>query len=160
MEKYHILQLITQGHYKEAKEGLEQYKEQFVIDTDIEMYEQILKVLSQPKVSIICIDCSDEYIADFLEKQNYKNLEAVKLKTSQNMMMDVVNYINGTDSKYVCFLEERQIYDEDKIALLVSKLEEIDHVFVAVCERYYLDEENNVIGSSMRERMGEFSEGL
>ena len=65
MEKYHILQLITQGHYKEAKEGLEQYKEQFVIDTDIEMYEQILKVLSQPKVSIICIDCSDEYIADF-----------------------------------------------------------------------------------------------
>ena len=43
MEKYHILQLITQGHYKEAKEGLEQYKEQFVIDTDIEMYEQILK---------------------------------------------------------------------------------------------------------------------
>lgn len=160
MEKYHILQLITQGHYKEAKEGLEQYKEQFVIDTDIEMYEQILKVLSQPKVSIICIDCSDEYIADFLEKQNYKNLEAVKLKTSQNMMMDVVNYINGTDSKYVCFLEERQIYDEDKIALLVSKLEEIDHVFVAVCERYYLDEENNVIGSSMRERMGEFSERL
>ena len=34
MEKYHILQLITQGHYKEAKEALEQYKEQFVIDTD------------------------------------------------------------------------------------------------------------------------------
>lgn len=160
MEKYHILQLITQGRYKEAKEGLEQYKEQFEMDADLEMYEQILKVLSQPKVSIICLDCSDECIADFLGKQNYKNLEAVKLKTSQNMMMDIVNYINGTDSKYVCFLEEGQIYDNDKIALLVSKLEEIDHVPVTICERYYLDEEKNMIGSSMRERMGEFSERL
>ena len=108
-----------------------------------------------PKVSVICIDCSKECIEGFLRTNNYENIEIVRTIINEAFIENLISYSQHADSKYICFLEEGHINDSNKIQNMVNTLEGLDDcVNALICERFYADEDGFIFGCTYRDYRG------
>ncbi len=104
------------------------------------------------KVSVICIDCTSDYIDNVLIKQTYENLEVVEAVTGKEFYQDIVDYCETTDSDYICFLEADQILAANKIQRMVEYAEKIEQLAEGVggtavifCNRVYLEGDGTIV---------------
>lgn len=92
---------------------------------------------NEPKVSIICIGCEDEYIDAVIGGITYGNMEVVKTEAGAELLEDVFGYARNTDSKYISFLIPDQRFTADKILVMVEKLEADPDADVLLCNRNF-----------------------
>lgn len=97
-----------------------------------------------PLVALICLNCPDAVVDDFLARQNYHNVEIART-TTEDSYADIIDYIRQTPAKYFCFLEEGQFYDENKIAKMVWCLESKPQPNIALTTRAHIDENGTII---------------
>ena len=69
-----IINLLKQDNYTEAYDAFVMYGKVYISDEFIEEYKDILYNYG-PKVSVICMNCEDEVVDNFIKKQNYNNYE-------------------------------------------------------------------------------------
>lgn len=100
-----------------------------------------------PLVSLLCLNCADSDIDEFLSRQLYANLEIVRTGDNDSFM-DIINYISSADSKYICFYEPNQRYDSSRIFDMVYTLESLPSIDLLIVARRYADQEGNIIAPS------------
>lgn len=138
-----IRECIGNNSFYDAYESLKIYKNTFGSDSFTEEVESLVRS-NGPLVSLICLNCPDEMIDEFLLNQNYSNLEVVR--TSKNdSYEDIVEYFSITESKYICFLETNHSYNSNKIAEMVWHLEMLPEMDIAITLRNFVDSANTVI---------------
>jgi hypothetical protein len=116
-----IINLLKQDNYNEAYDAFVMYGKVYISDEFIEEYKDILYNYG-PKVSVICMNCEDEVVDNFIKKQNYNNYEIVRT-TKEDSYKDIIDYMKNTDSKYITFLENNAICSPSKISKSVWRLE-------------------------------------
>ncbi len=123
--------------------GLNTYKLIFGAD---DFFQEYALTFSQkgPLVSLVCFNCADDEIDEFLSRQFYSNLEVVRA-TSNDSLLDIMQYIASTESKYLCFCEPNYLYDSSKIFEMVSAFEQLSSVDVIISPRNFIDPQGNVI---------------
>ena len=122
------------------------YRDHFGVDDFF--HEAALSFSQQgPLVSLICLNCADSEIDEFLSRQLYANLEVVRT-TPDNSFADIIDYISSANSKYLCFFEPNHRYDSSKIFDMVYSLESLPSVDLLICARYYSDKAGDIIAPS------------
>lgn len=127
----------------EALNFLKSYVSTYGKDTFVSDRREAL-IPYAPQVSLICLNCTDETVNNFLSEQTYSNLEIVRV-SPEDSYSDIINYMCNTSSKYICFLEENHLYAKDKIASMVWALEDISNATAAVCSRNIVAPDNTLI---------------
>lgn len=102
---------------------------------------------SGPLVSLICLNCPDSNIDEFLSRQLYANLEIVRV-TSEDSFTDVIDYIMSSKSKYFCFYEPNHYYDSCKIFDMVYSLEQLPSIDILLTLRKFVDLTDTIIDFS------------
>ncbi len=125
--------------------GLSTYKLFFGNDSFFKNYALSASQIS-PQVSLICLNCSDNYVDEFLSRQLYSNLEVVRT-LPEDSFEDIIQYINTTDSKYLCFCEPNHQYDSSKILDMVSFFEQTPSIDLMIAPRNFIDSFATVIAS-------------
>lgn len=110
------------------------------------------------KVSVICVDCEDDYIDRVLIDQTYQNLEVVKTITGEEFYQDITEYCESTDSEYICFLEPNQKIDSQKIQKMVEYAEKIENADIIFCNRNYIECDGTVVAHADKAYNGVFKE--
>lgn len=100
--------------------------------------------LESPFISMICLDADDGYLEKYLSEQGDIGIEYVQI-TDDDSYQDIIDYIKGTDSRYICFFEAGHIYDADRLKTMSGYLEQADDIQIAVSPRNYIDTENGII---------------
>lgn len=100
-----------------------------------------------PLVSLICLNCADSDIDEFLSRQLYANLEIVRTGPNDSFM-DIIDYIASADSKYICFYEPNHRYDSSRIFDMVYSMEPLSSVNLLIVARGYADQKGNIIAPS------------
>ena len=95
------------------------------------------------QISVICIDCPSDYIDTTLLAQTYANLEVVKTQTGKDFYEDIIQYLNQTDSEYICFLEPNMNLSKDKIKKMADYLENTT-ANIILCYRNYMEEDGTI----------------
>ena len=126
-----------------VSEALKIYKKTFGSDDFVKKYESLIYT-NGPLVSLICLNCPDNMIDEFLSRQTYVNLEVVRT-SSEDSYKDIIEYISGTNSKYICFLESNQTYTSNKIADMICHLEKLPDMQAAICPRNFINSEGTLI---------------
>ena len=140
-----ICQAIDLQNYYEAYEALIIYVKTFSSnDNFVERNEWLVNEYG-PQVSVICLDNKENSIDKFIESQNYKNIELVKL-SEEDSYTDIIEYMKSTDSKYICFWEDNYQYDDCKISDMVWEIECSEQFDVVMSPRMYVDTVGNIIG--------------
>ncbi len=103
--------------------------------------------LQGPLVSLICLNCSDKEVDEFLSRQPYSNLEIVRT-TANDSFEDITQYISTTKSKYLCFYEPNHFYDSSKIFHMVYTLEQSPSIDILITARQFIDSIGTVIAPS------------
>ncbi len=138
-----IEQTIQSGDLFSAYEALNIYRKTFVEDGFVTGHKYLLYDYG-PKVSVICLSCSDTETEEFINSQKYHNLEIVRVSQDDNYT-DIIEYMCNTDSRYVSFLESHQICDENKIADMVWKLEITERISTLISVRNIIDTDGTII---------------
>lgn len=127
-------------------ESLRVYKKFFGAD---KFFQYSAKEFTQnsPLVSLICLNCLDTEVDEFLSRQLYSNLEIVKT-TSKDSITDIIRYISSTNSKYLCFYEPHHYYDSSKIFEMVFFHEKLPSTDLVITPRNFIDSAGTVIASS------------
>lgn len=97
-----------------------------------------------PMVSLLCLNCADDYVDEFLSRQLYSNLEVVRTGPDDSFS-DIIRYISSADSKYLCFCEPNYLYDSSKIFDMVSAFEQLSSADVIISPRNFMDPKGNII---------------
>ncbi len=147
--KEKMRQIITQGMSiapQTVYQSLNVYQENFGAD---DFFNNAAIAFSQqgPLVSLICLNCSNNDIDEFLSRQLYANLEIVST-TYEDSFVDITNYISSTQSKYICFYEPNHYYESSKIFDMVYTLERHQSVDILITARKFIDSEGTVIAPS------------
>lgn len=127
-------------------ESLRVYKKLFGPD-DFFRHSAVTFSQGGPLVSLICLNCSDEDIDEFLSRQLYSNLEIVRT-TADDSFADIIHYISSTESKYLCFYEPNHYYDSSKIYEMVYMYEQLSCIDIVIAARNYIDSNGTVIAPS------------
>lgn len=138
-----IQQTLDFQNYQVTYESLKIYQKTFGTDEFFDKYSNIICSYG-PLVSLICLNCPNEMIDNFLLNQNYTNLEVVRTN-SEDTCSDIIDYISTTKSKYICFIEPNHTYSNNKIANMVWHLENLPDTQVAICPRNYINNNNIII---------------
>ncbi len=133
----------------ETYEALKIYTHTFGNDEFSKGYYNVINK-NGPLVSLICMNCNDNVIDDFIAHQSYLNLEIARV-SPEDSYKDIIDYIKNTESKYICFFENNHIYNNDKISEMVWNLENLDDVQVLISPRNFVDKENKIIASPDQE---------
>ena len=96
------------------------------------------------KISVICVDCESDYIDSLLLGQTYQNLEVVEAQTGREFYYDIAEYIQASDSEYICFLEPGQRIKPEKIQKMLDYAEKMQGADVFFCNRNYIDRKSVV----------------
>ena len=125
--------------------GLKTYKTNFEAD---DFYNHCALTVSQrgPLVSLICLNCPDDYVDEFLSRQLYSSLEIVRTSPDDSFS-DIIQYIAKTESKYICFCEPNHSYDSAKIFDMVSFFEQLPSIDALIAPRNFIDSSGTVIAS-------------
>lgn len=97
-----------------------------------------------PLISLICLNCADDYVDEFLSRQLYSNLEVVRTAPDDSFS-DIIQYIASSDSKYLCFCEPNYLYDSSRVFDMVSSFEQLSSVDLIISPRNFMDPLGNVI---------------
>ncbi len=97
-------------------------------------------------ISLICLDADEGYLQEYLSSQENINIEYVQV-TDEDSYEDIIAYIKGTASRYICFFEAGHIYEADRIPQMISYLENTDDIQMAVSPRNYIDGEEHIIST-------------
>lgn len=138
-----IQQCFHANALTDTYEALILYKTTFGSDCFFtEYYPQIRP--HGPLVSLICLNCTDNFVDEFISHQNYINLEVVRTG-KEDSYADIIDYMQNTQSKYICFLEMNHSYDKNKIAEMVWYLETTPGIDLVVTPRTFIDSNGIVI---------------
>ena len=91
-----------------------------------------------PMVSLLCLNCADDSVDEFLSRQLYSNLEVVRTGPDDSFS-DIIQYISSADSKYLCFCEPNYLYDSSKIFDMVSAFEQLSSADMIISPRNFMD---------------------
>lgn len=140
-----IMQSITLAP-QTTLNNLNIYKKHFGADN---FYTQASLAFSQqgPLVSLICINCPDNDIDEFLSRQLYANLEVVRT-TPDDTFEDIIRYISIAESKYLCFCEPNHRYHSSKIFDMVYFLEQLPSIDILIAARNFIGSDGTVVASS------------
>lgn len=103
--------------------------------------------LQGPLVSLICLNCSDKEVDEFLFRQPYPNLEIIRT-TADDSFEDITQYISATESKYLCFYEPNHYYESSKIFHMVYTLEQLPSIDILIAARQFVDSAGTIIAPS------------
>lgn len=138
-----IQQSADSQNIQAVSEALKIYKKTFGTDDFTKKYENLI-LTNGPLVSLICLNCPDDMIDNFLSEQTYSNLEIVRT-SPEDSYKDIIEYISATTSKYICFLESNHTYTSTKIADMVWHLEQLPDIQTAICPRNFIDSDGTLI---------------
>ncbi|MBR2401336.1 MAG: CDP-glycerol glycerophosphotransferase family protein [Lachnospiraceae bacterium] len=136
-----VLQSLAGGNSEEVNECLQIYKKTYGED---EFYVDSFRSMKRPPVTVIAVHMSDEKVDAFVKEQAYTNLEVVRVY-EEDSYQDIVDFMRGCESKYICFIEENQYYYPDKINKMVDWLEAEPNVDLTICAREFVDSEKSVV---------------
>ncbi len=146
---------MEQSFYEEASILLNTYIEKLGVDEDIQKLQQLLSSLRDPKVLVLCIDCTTREIQQFKNRQIYKNVELVPIQSSSKIISQVIHYVIESGAAYVCFMEENTIYEYHMIENLVQFMKnapkDLDGI---IHEQYYGLSKDKIFGASYRDYRG------
>ncbi len=153
--KLKILQLIEQKFYEEASILLDNYIEKLGVDEDIQKLKHLLSFLQQPKVLVICIDCTAGAMEQFKNSQTYKNLELVSIQSSNKIISQVIQYVIEASANYICFVEESTIYEchmiDNLVEFMINAHKDLDGI---IHERYYGLSKDELFACAYRDYRG------
>ena len=95
------------------------------------------------QISLICFQCEDSYIDQFISKQRYNNIEIVKADDSVTYR-DIQDYIQNTESEFILFLENNHAFFEGMLLMMYRNLLSAD-VDLVLAPRDIINEEAEVI---------------
>ena len=137
-----ITNLIATNNTQAISESVKIYSKSFGIDDFcLSVYSN---PTSQPLISLICLDISDEDLEHFLSTQTWHNLEIARA-TKENSYEDIIDYIKTTPSKYICFLENNHLFSDTKILNMFLRMEQQDNANVCISPRNFVDHTNRII---------------
>lgn len=138
-----IQKLVATNDFQAVADSLNIYIQTFGVDSfSLSVYNPLAPIA--PLVSLICLNVPDDYIDTFLSEQTYCNLEVVRTSSSDSFA-DIINYINTTNSKYICFLEANQRYDSTKIANMVLTMEQKNNLDLCITPRNFINSQGTII---------------
>lgn len=140
-----LMQCLDQQAYEAAAEGLKTYEQTFGKDAFSESCSALFPQ-DGPQVSLICLNVPDEMIDEYLSRQNYINLEIVRTTTSDSYS-DIIDYLQQTQSKYICFWEPDYSCSSNKISEMVSYMENQSEANVCVCQRNFMDHSGAIVSN-------------
>lgn len=114
----------------------------------------------EKKVSVICIDCEPCIIDKVLIEQTYCNLEVVEVKTGNEFIEDILQYMETVNSEYICFLEDGNYYLPKKIEYMVEYLEKNDKIGVMFCGRNHVDSYGEVLAHTDAAYVDDLNENI
>ena len=136
-----MMQSIENGNWNAIYECLPIYKKTCGEDN---FYFECLSRIEGPEVTVISLYVTDEKVDAFVREQAYANLEVVRVYEGDTYQ-DIVDYLQGCTSKYICFVEDNQRYCRDKISKMVEYLEAKPNVTTAICGREFIDEADTIV---------------
>lgn len=129
--------------YEEATKGLEMLSD--LNANKLMRYKNKIANECGPSVLVICIECDNTDIDKFIENQTYNNIEVLEIQQSENLVADILECIEYTQSKYICFIEKNQSYPKDSILNRVKYLEENSDLDVVLAKRDVIDGDAQVM---------------
>lgn len=142
-EMQSLIQKSCDSNPEAAYEALLIYQKTFGADSFV--HNTLPALYSHgPLVALICLNCADAIVEDFLARQHYQNLEIVQT-TAEDSYCDIIDYLKNTPAKYFCFLEEGQFYDENKIGKMVWCLESKPQIDIAITTRAHITETGSIV---------------
>ena len=146
---------MEQSFYEEASILLNTYIEKLGVDEDIQKLQRLLSSLRDPKVLVLCIDCTTREIQQFKNRQTYKNVELVPIQSSSKIISQVIHYVIESGAAYVCFMEENTIYEyhmiENLVQFMKSAPKDLDGI---IHEQYYGLSKDKIFGAAYRDYRG------
>lgn len=109
--------------------------------------EDLAGASESPFISMICLDADDGYLEEYLSEQGDIHIEYVQI-TDDDSYEDIIDYIKGADSRYICFFEAGHIYDADRLKKMSGYLEQAADIQIAVSPRNYIDDEDCIISKA------------
>ncbi|MDE5966675.1 MAG: hypothetical protein K2G89_07570 [Lachnospiraceae bacterium] len=109
--------------------------------------DSLIKNSESPFISMICLDADDGYLEEYLSGQGDIHIEYVQI-TDDDSYEDIIDYIKGADSRYICFFEAGHIYDADRLKKMSGYLEQAADIQIAVSPRNYIDDEDCIISKA------------
>lgn len=140
-----VEQVLLANDYKGLYDAFLIYIKTYGIDEYVKSNREIINK-NVPKVSLICMDCSDTYIENYISCQDYDNVEIVKTDKNDRFT-EIIDYILSTDSRYICFVENNVECAKDIIFNMVMEAEVHNDVHFLSSSWKYVDD-NVVIAHS------------
>lgn len=138
-----IEQAVSSNDLNIAYEALTIYRKTFSNDDFTDAHKYLLYDYG-PQVSVIALDCNDDFTDVFISSQTYHNLEIVRT-TKNDSYSDIIDYMKNTSSKYICFIEENHKFNQDKIAETVWKFEISPNISTIISPRNIIDSDGTII---------------
>ncbi len=98
-------------------------------------------------ISMICLDADEGYLQEYLSSQENINIEYVQV-TGEDSYEDIIQYMNHTASRYICFFEAGYVYDKDRICRMAEYMDSHPDVQIAISPRRHIDENGVIISTS------------
>ncbi len=152
-----ITKLIELKMYDEANKYIELAKRS---TTDEQEILKLVKMLPQKKISMICINCDDNYIDKVLSESSYRNIEIVKSNWEEDSFEDLLTYINDTDSTYISFLEPNQYISTERNLIMSDYLECNMDADVCIAGRNITDKNKDITYNPNIDVKGLFGKNL
>ncbi len=148
-----VINLVNQEMYDEAEKYVELVKESVL---NFEETKDLLEMIPRKKISMICIDCEEEYINNTIMQSNYGNIEQVNVHWNEDSLEDVLDYIYNTDSEYICFVQPNQVFSKDRLIEMSKYLRNNKSTDACICSRNYVDNNGNVMFAPSKNIKGLF----
>ncbi len=139
-----IRECMNSHSYQTATECLSIYQKTFGQDAFYLEYKLTLNCENGPSISLICMENDASSVNNFVEQQQYKNLDVFYVP-SADCVNDILAYIQSANSKYVCFFEPNHKYSALKLATMVTLIDHLPEVDGIVCSRNFIDAEDAII---------------
>lgn len=129
--------------YEEGKKCLAMLKNGL---TELEFAQQQTKLLQTcgPLIQIVSVECTQEEIEAFISGQSYQNVEILEILDSEDVFADIVDCIQFTNCKYLCFIEKNHKYPSDSLMERVRFLEEHPQLQLVLGKRRVIDSKDTI----------------
>lgn len=138
-------QNIFEGKYQECIDVLSQLQDKPLLADFVTKYEGKIYDHVGPKVALICMDCSEEYINAYLQKLEYCNLELVIWNSLKDSLQDIIEYARKSECEYITFLEPDMKVQADKIVREVMMMDKMPMGDMAICAHNHIEHCSNQV---------------
>lgn len=103
----------------------------------VEQLQSLLEQTMQPDEVVICDDCSSDdtlgIIEYFIQKNNLGNWKVIRNNANMGYVRNFRKAITATTGDIVFLCDQDDLWDAEKIALMVNVMEENPHILALVC---------------------------